>query len=201
MEYEDDKANPFTETASVSVPIKQEAKVDISSVQVMPENIEVGNEANVMFSIYNVGKTKLYNVNVKFEADSINGGDTFIGNLDPGATGNVDAYLSGQAATMDDGTVKIIISYEDEEGKEATIEESMTIFVNEPFYPEMYDDPMMMEGVYEEEKSFPWWGYAIIGAAAVSGVTAAVLVIRKKRLAKKVAQEEIELIDSLGDNE
>ena len=201
MEYEDDKANPFTETASVSVPIKQEAKVDISSVQVMPENIEVGNEANVMFSIYNVGKTKLYNVNVKFEADSINGGDTFIGNLDPGATGNVDAYLSGQAATMDDGTVKIIISYEDEEGKEATIEESMTIFVNEPFYPEMYDDPMMMEGVYEEEKSFPWWGYVIIGAAAVSGVTAAALVIRKKRLAKKVAQEEIELIDSLGDNE
>ncbi|MBR4138528.1 MAG: hypothetical protein IKT88_01025 [Lachnospiraceae bacterium] len=201
MEYEDGKANPFTETASVSVPIKQEAKVDISSVQVMPENIEVGNEANVMFSIYNVGKTKLYNVNVKFEADSINGGDTFIGNLDPGATGNVDAYLSGQAATMDDGTVKIIISYEDEEGKEATIEESMTIFVNEPFYPEMYDDSMMMEGVYEEEKSFPWWGYAIIGAAAVSGVTAAALVIRKKRLAKKVAQEEIELIDSLGDNE
>ena len=87
----------------------------------MPEAIEVGNEANVMFSIYNVGKTKLYNVSVKFEADSICGGDTFIGNMDPGATGNVDAYLAGQAATMDDGTVKIIISYEDEEGKTAII--------------------------------------------------------------------------------
>ena len=201
MEYEDDKANPFTETASVSVPIKQEAKVDISSIQVMPENIEIGNEANVMFSIYNVGKTKLYNVNVKFEADSISGGDTFIGNLDSGATGNIDAYLAGQSATMDDGTVKIVISYEDEEGKEATIEKTMNIFVNEPFYPEMYDDPMMMEGVYEEEKSFPWWGYAIIGVAVAGGATAVGLVIRKKKLAKKVAQEEIELIDSLEDNE
>ena len=201
MEYEDDKANPFTETASVSVPIKQEAKVDISTIQLMPDNIEIGNEANVMFSIYNVGKTRLYNVNVKFVADSVSGGDTFIGNLDSGATGNVDAYLTGQSATMDDGTVKIVISYEDEEGREATIEKTMTIFVNEPFYPEMYDDPMMMEGVYEEEKSFPWWGFALIGVAVAGGATAAGLVIRKKKLAKKVAQEEMELIDSLEDNE
>ena len=201
MEYEDNKANAFTETASVSVPIKQEAKVDLSSITLMPEAIEVGNEANVMFSIYNVGKTKLYNVSVKFEADSISGGDTFIGNMDPGATGNVDAYLAGQAATMDDGTVKIIISYEDEEGKTATIEESMTLFVNEPFYPEMFDDPMMMEGMAEEQKGFPWWGYALIGAVIVGGGAAAVLILKKKKKAKKLALEELELIESLEDNE
>ena len=201
MEYEDEKANSFTETASVSVPIKQEAKVVLSSIQVMPEGIEIGNEANVMFSIYNVGKTKLYNVNVKFVADSISGGDTFIGNMDPGATGNVDAYLAGQAATMDDGTVKILITYEDEEGKEAVIEKTMTLYVNEPFYPEMYDDPMMMEGAYEEEKSFPWWGYAIIGAALVGGSVAAALIIKKKKKAKKAAQEEMLLIESIEDHE
>ena len=200
MEYEDSKANPFTETASVSVPIKQEAKVDLSSIQAMPDAIDVGNEANVMFSIYNVGKTKLYNVNVKFVADSISGGDVFIGNMDPGATGNVDAYLMGQAATMDDGTVKIIISYEDEEGKEAAIEKTMTLFVNEPFYPDMMEDPMM-EGMEEQRSGFPWWGYVIIGVAVVGGAAAAVLIIRKKKKAKKLAQEEMELIDSLEDNE
>ena len=201
MEYEDSKANPFTETASVSVPIKQEAKVDLSSIQVMPEAIEVGNEANVMFSIYNVGKTKLYNVNVKFVADSISGGDTFLGNMDPGATGNVDAYLAGQAATMDDGTVKILITYEDEEGKEATIEKTMTLYVNEPFYPDMMEDPMMMEGMMEEQKLFPWWGFAIIGVAVAGAAAAAVFVIKKKKKAKKLAQEEMELIESLEDNE
>ena len=201
MEYEDSKANPFTETASVSVPIKQEAKVDLSSIQAMPEAIEVGNEANVMFSIYNVGKTKLYNVNVKFVADSISGGDTFLGNMEPGATGNVDAYLAGQAATMDDGTVKILITYEDEEGKEATIEKTMTLYVNEPFYPDMMEDPMMMEGMMEEQKSFPWWGFAIIGVAVAGAAVAAVLVIKKKKKAKKLAQEEMELIESLEDNE
>ena len=201
MEYEDSKANPFTETASVSVPIKQEAKVDLSSIQVMPEAIEIGREANVMFSIYNVGKTKLYNVNVKFVADSISGGETFIGNMDPGATGNVDAYLVGQTMTADDGTVKILIAYEDEEGKEAVIEKTMILFVNEPFYPEMYDDPMMMEGMEEEQKSFPWWGYAIIGAVVAGGAAAAVLVMKKKKKAKKLAEEEMELINSLEDNE
>ena len=201
MEYEDSKANPFTETASVSVPIKQEAKMDLSSIQAMPEAIEIGNEANVMFSIYNVGKTKLYNVNVKFVADSISGGDTFLGNMEPGATGNVDAYLAGQAATMDDGTVKILITYEDEEGKEATIEKTMTLYVNEPFYPDMMEDPMMMEGMMEEQKSFPWWGFAIIGVVVAGAAVAAVLVIKKKKKAKKLAQEEMELIESLEDNE
>ena len=121
--------------------------------------------------------------------------------MDPGATGNVDAYLVGQAMTADDGTVKILIAYEDEEGKEAVIEKTMTLFVNEPFYPEMYDDPMMMEGMEEEQKSFPWWGYAIIGAAVAGAAAAAVLVMKKKKKAKKLAEEEMELINSLEDNE
>ena len=202
MEYEDKDANSFSETASVSVPIKQEAKVDLSSITLMPESIEVGNEANVMFSIYNVGKTKLYNVNVKFQADSISGGDTFLGNIDPGATGNVDAYLAGQAATMDDGTVKILISYEDEEGKEAVIEETMTLFVMEPFYGDMMEDPMMMgDPMMEEATGFPWWGFALIGVAVCGGAAAAGLIIRKKKKAKKAAQEELELIDDLEDEE
>ena len=200
MEYEDNDANPFTETASVSVPIKQEAKVDVSSITVMPDAIEIGNEANVMFSIYNVGKTKLYNVNVKFDADSISGGDTFIGNMDPGATGNVDAYLAAQAATMDDGTVKIIIGYEDEEGKAATIEKTMTLFVNEPFYSDMMEDPMMMDGMEEEKAGLPWWGIALIAAAAVGAAITVVVVIKKKKKAKRLAQEEMELIEAIEDN-
>ena len=200
MEYEDSDANPFTETASVSIPIKQEAKVDLSSITLMPETIEIGNEANVMFSIYNVGKTKLYNVNVKFQADSISGGDTFLGNMDPGATGNVDAYLMGQAATMDDGTVKILITYEDEEGKEAVIEKTMSLYVAEPFYPEMYEDPMLMEGMEEESTGLAWWVYVLIGLVVVGGVVTAAVVMKKKKRVKAQAQEELDAAE-LADEE
>lgn len=201
MEYEDSDANPYTETASVSVPIKQEPKVDISSITLMPESVDIGNEANVMFSIYNVGKTKLYNVNVKFEADSISGGDTFIGNMDPGATGNVDAYVTAQAATMDDGTVKILITYENEEGKEETIEKTMTLFVSEPYYPDMMEDPMMMEGMEEEKAGFPWWGIVLIVLAVIIAAVVAVVVMKKKKRAKLQAQEELEVIEMLEDNQ
>lgn len=201
MEYEDSNANPFSETASVSVPIKQEAKVDISSISLMPESIEVGNEANVMFSIYNVGKTKLYNVNVKFEAESVSGGDTFLGNLEPGATGNIDAYLTGQMATVDDGTVKILITYEDEEGKQSVIEKTMTLYVNEPYYEE-FDDSMMGDPMeMEEQKGMPWWGIALIVIVIAAGAVTAFLVIRKKKKAKKLAQEEMELIEALEDSD
>lgn len=201
MEYEDSDANPYTETASVSVPIKQEPKIDISSVTLMPESVEIGNEANVMFSIYNVGKTKLYNVNVKFEADSVSGGDTFLGNMEPGATGNVDAYLTAQAATMDDGTVKILVTYENEEGKESTIEKTMTLFVSEPYFPEDMGDMGMMEEIEEQKAGLPWWGIALIAAAVIIAAVVAVIVVRKKKRAKLQAQQELEVVELLEDND
>lgn len=91
MNYEDENVNAYENTASVSIPVRQEARIDTSSIEVMPESIEVGSEANVMFSIYNIGKTQLYNTTVKFIGDSITGGETYLGNIAPGATGNVDA--------------------------------------------------------------------------------------------------------------
>mgnify|MGYP003291464457 CR=1 FL=1 len=195
MEYEDSDANSFTETASVSVPIKQEAKVDVSEISIMPEMIEIGNEANVMFSIYNVGKTKLYNVNVKFDAASVSGGDTFLGNIEMGATGNVDAYLTAQSATEDDGTVKILITYEDEEGKQSSIEKTMTLFVSEPYFEDMMMDDMMMEGMEEEGKGLSGW--LIGGIAAFAAIAGAVtfFVVRKKKRTKRQETEELELID------
>ena len=193
MDYEDESVNSYQNTASVSIPVRQEARVDISSVEVMPETLEVGGEANVMFSIYNIGKTKLYNTSVKFVADSVSGGDTYLGNIDPGATGNVDAYLTGAAATMDDGTVKIQITYEDESGEAATIEKEMTLFVNEMYIPDdmgMMDDGMMMD----EQGGFKLW-YVLVPLALILIAGAIFVVIRRKKK-KAHAQELLELEDT-----
>lgn len=193
MDYEDESVNSYENTASVSIPVRQEARVDISSVEVMPDSLEVGGEANVMFSIYNIGKTKLYNVSVKFVADSVSGGDTYLGNIDPGATGNVDAYLTGAAATMDDGTVKIQITYEDESGEAATIEKEMTLFVNEMYIPDdmgMMDDGMMVE----EQGGFRIW-YVLVPLALLLIAGAVFVVIRRKKK-KAHAEELLELEDT-----
>lgn len=196
MNYEDESVHPYENTASVSIPVRQEARVDISSIDVMPEFIEVGSEANVMFSLYNIGKTRLYNTSVKFVADSVSGGDAYLGNVDPGATSNVDVYLSGAAATMDDGLVKIEITFEDEAGEKTTIEKEMTLFVNEMMYPDdmdMMDDGMMDEGM-EPQGGFRIW-YVILPLVLIAAAVVAVVVIRKKK--KKKEQELLEE-DDLG---
>ena len=127
MSYEDEHVNAYTNKASVSIPVKQEARIDMSQPEVTPSSIDVGSEANVMFSIYNLGKTKLYNVSVKTDSEFFSGGDSFVGNLDSGATGSVDMYLTGEAATTDDGTVKLQITYEDETGEATVMEHQLPL--------------------------------------------------------------------------
>ena len=49
MNYEDTDKNPYEATASVSVPVKQQDKLEISTPEIMPESIDVGSQANIMF--------------------------------------------------------------------------------------------------------------------------------------------------------
>lgn len=194
MSYEDEHVNSYTNTTSVSIPVKQEARVDISEPEVMPPNIEVGGESNIMFSIYNMGKTKLYNVQVKTAADSVSGGDAFVGNLDPGATGSVDIYVMGQAATMDDGTVTLQISYEDETGEATVIEKTITLFVNEPMMDDFTGDDMMMDEM-PQEGGGPMKYILTIAAVLVVAAAAAAVVFFKRKKKKARQQLEADLID------
>ena len=200
MNYEDENVNAYENTASVSIPVRQEARIDTSSIEVMPESIEVGSEANVMFSIYNIGKTQLYNTTVKFIGDSITGGETYLGNIAPGATGNVDAYLSGAAATMDDGVIKIEITFEDEAGEATTVEKEMNLFVTEPYYPEM-DMDMMADPMADQGGGFKIW-YVLVPLALIIAVAAVIVVILKKKKKKaQAAQELADLDEELDDLE
>lgn len=196
MKYDAGTVFDLTDKASVSIPISQESRFDTSIPEVVPDNIDVGSQSNVMFSIYNTGKTTLYNVQVKFVADSIAEASAFVGNLQSGNTGNVDVMLVGAAPTMDDGTVKLEISYEDDAGNVTVTEKEITLFVNEAFMDDMMmggdmmmGDDMMMGG--EEGGGKPKTGL-IVGIAATVIVAAAAgfgvfLRLRKK---KKAALEE-----------
>ena len=197
MNYEDESVNAYENTASVSIPVRQEARIDTSSVEVTPQSIEVGGEANVSFSLYNIGKTKLYNASVKFQADSVTGGDTYLGNIDPGATGSVDAYLSGAAATTDDGKVKILITFEDESGEKTTIEKEMELYVTEmmDYDDGMTDDGMMDDGS-QSQSGFKIW-YVLIPLVLVLAAVVAVIVIRKKKAKKAAALLDAEDLDGL----
>lgn len=186
--YEDSEKNPYTMSSNISIPIKQEARIDSGEVEIVPESIEVGNQSNIMFPVYNKGKTTLYNVQVDFIGDSVEGGSTFLGKLEPGATGNVDAMVTGIAATTDDGIIIARISYEDEAGNVSYIEKEITLFVMEPYYPEDdfgYDDGFYIEDGFEEEQGGGgvFWKPIVIAiiVLAVVGVIVWRVIARKRR--------------------
>lgn len=193
MKYEDDKNNPYEAENSVSIPVTQESKFTVSTFEVSPESVEVGGEGYLAFNVYNTGKTILYNTRVEVRGDSINDGDAFIGNLDSGATGNVEVVLIGKQATTDDGKLKVTVFYEDDTGAEFSQDFDATFFVNEM----MMDDAMGDYGDYAEEipveKPFPTG--ATIAIAAVAAVAVAAVIIVLVRRARKKKKQELELED------
>ena len=203
MSYEDEHVNAYTNKTSVSIPVKQEARVDISEPEVMPSSIEVGSESNIMFNIYNMGKTKLYNVQVKTESDTVSGGDAFIGNLDSGATGSVDIYVIGQSATMAEGLIRLQISYEDETGASTVIEKEVSLFVNESMMEDFTGDDMMMgdDSMLDEAGTGSTGTYAavVVGVIVIAGIIGAVIYMKRKKKKEQQSLEE-DILDLDDDN-
>ncbi len=195
MKYDAKDAVDLTDTASVSIPILQEQRCETGDAEVMPSDITVGGQTNIMFDVYNTGKTTLYNVWVKFEGDSITGGDSFLGTIASGATGSVDAMVTGAAATMDDGKIKAMISYENESGVVTTIEKELELFVSEEMM-EDFSDPMFgMEGemgMEELEGSGGAEKFILPVVLVVIVLIAAAVVFLRIRKKKKKEQEEME---------
>jgi len=194
MKYDAKDAVDLTDTASVSIPIYQEQRCETGDAEVTPSDITVGSQSNIMFDVYNTGKTTLYNVWVKFQGDSISGGDSFLGTIASGETGSVDAMVTGAAATMDDGKIKALISYENESGVVTTIEKELELFVSEEMM-EDFSDPMAgMEGemgMEEMEGGGPKKFILPIVLVVIVLIVAAVLFLRIRKKKKK-EQEELE---------
>ncbi len=196
MDYEDKDANSYSQNANVSIPIYQEAKYDIGGMEILPSSIATYEQANIMFSIYNTGKTTLYNMQVKFDQDVVSGGDVFLGKLEPGATANVDTMVMG--LMPNEGIITAHISYEDESGNVTTIDKEIELYIYEMVYDDSYmgddfyyEDPFFTEE--EPEKDNNKMIYIIAGiAAGVIVIALIVLIVLKKRSKKKKMLQELE---------
>lgn len=194
MQYEDEECKEYTDTAKVSIPIKQEAKLDTGTFEVMPNSIAVGEQSNVMFSVFNTGKTTLYNVKVSYESDTVESGITYLGNIAPGATGNVDSMVTGIAPDMGEGIVKAVVTYEDEAGNPTRYEKDFSLYVYEMTFEEEPMDVYPTEPV-EEEKGLPMIAViGIIGLVVIVIIAVVVVIIMKKKKAKK-QKEDLDLLD------
>lgn len=188
MIYEDSNASQYEGSSSLAIPVYQAARFDFSEIELSPPSIEVGQEANLMCSLYNTGRVKLYNVKVKFVGDGISGNDVFVGNLDSGATGTIDGMLAGEAEIMPGTKCKMVVTYEDESGNPSSTEKEFELQVTAPMEMDMSGMEMMGE-MPAEEKKFPVIPVAV-GAVILLIVIASVVLIRRRKKKRALAEEE-----------
>lgn len=190
MKYEDADYNGVEASSSLSIPVKQDARFEFSEIEVNPQMISVDEEANVMCNLYNLGRIKLYNVKATFEGACIEKEDVFIGNVDSGTQASIDAMLKGVKETGGPAAVKMIMSYENEEGEVFTEEKEITLEVAQ-LEDEIMEE-MPMEGE-EAGKSFPL--FIVVGALVVVAAVVSVIIIRRKK--RKGIIEEEDLLNEL----
>ena len=179
MKYEDGNATQFEGESSLAIPVTQEARFEFSEIQIMPDTVAVYEEANITCNLYNLGRVKMYNVKAKFEGDAIEGEEQFIGNLESGATGTIDGIVTAVAESYDESNCKLVLTYEDDSGKEYSVEQPFTMTITSEMEPA---DMEMMTDIPEDTGSPVGLIVAVIvGVAAVAAVVTAVLLKRRKK--------------------
>ena len=191
-QYDSTEFKNAKEAVKIAVGLKQEARLNTGTIEVMPDAISVGEESNVMFSINNTGKVMLYNVNAVFEADSIQKNECYVGNIEPGKSGNVDTMINGIAPTTDDGKVKLSITYEDENGKVSTVEKEIQLMVNEDqsMDESNVDDTWSSDDVQPEPSTTDKLKHLAIPVGIVGVVLAAVILVVIRRKKKKAGMDD-----------
>ena len=194
MKYEDSQAAQIDSSSSISIPVKQDARFEFSEFEISPQTIEVGGEANVMCSLYNLGRIKLYNAKARFEGNGIKKQEIFIGNVDAGATGSIDAMLQGEKVTNGNSKITMTLSYEDESGNISETTKDFELEVTEA----VDDSDMYMNtdgDVDAGSSGFPVVPVVVV-IVIIAGAVAAVVFVKKKKK-KQMLNEEEELLDEL----
>ncbi len=200
MKYEDSGAAQYEAQSSLAIPIRQEARFEFSKMQIAPDTVSVGEEANISCSLYNLGRVKMYNVKARFEGKMIDTQKQFIGNLDAGATGTIDAIVTAKKATKGSEECKLVLTYEDDAGNVSTSEQKFKMTVLEETAVE--DTGMMPEAVPEESGNPVGLAAAVLAviAAAAAG-TVAVIKHRKKKIRESEEEEMFDEVERFTEDE
>lgn len=194
MKYEDKSAAQYEAQSSLAIPVIQDARFEFSKIEIAPETVAVGEEANISCSLYNLGRVKMYNVKARFEGKMIESNEQFIGNLDSGATGMIDAIVTAKEETTDNTECKLILTYEDDAGNVSTAEEKFDLTVMP-----MSDsgDLGAMADIPEEQGGLPIGMILAAAVVVIAAVAVAIVLIMKRKKAKRLEAEEEELFDEV----
>ncbi|MEO7589087.1 MAG: hypothetical protein ABIS84_13800 [Arachnia sp.] len=195
VEYEDTVANAYQSQEMVSVAVNQGIRADTSAPQVIPEAIEVGQDASVTFNIHNQGKTKLYNAKAVIkDGQPVSGEDMFIGTIEPGTSGAVDMLVHADEEMTD--PLVLEITYENVDGKVTALSKEVPLSV---MPMNMGEEVPMEEFPPDQGMAIPWLPIIIGLALLVLLVVAIILLVGRSRR-RRHEQQDAESLAMIGDD-
>ena len=184
IEYEDASNNAaLTAEETIAVVVRQRARAETGAMQVLPSQVSVGQDANISFTVQNQGKVRLFNTRVRVkDGQAVTGNEIFVGNVEPGASANVDLMVHAEQATTH--PIILEISYEDSAGVATTIEREVTLEIIDL----ETEQTMEPEPQPEEGGGLGIVPLLLLGLLVIGGIVAA-YVVRERRRARR--EEEL----------
>lgn len=181
MSYEDTAGNAYTATDVISIPVMQETRLVVDDI-IAPPELYAGTQNGVSVEFYNMGKTKLNNLQITAEGnfDTMESNRYFVGNMGSGSSDSYDFSFIPRAIGSMAG--KIIFTYEDASGDSQQIEKEFSF--------EIMDMPVWEEEPIPTEEDLgggiPWLP---IGIGTVLSAVAAGVVVHRIRHKRKMHRE------------
>ena len=192
FDYEDEQGNPYTAQEIIGIPVYQPSRFEVSEIS-MPSEVYMGDRVYLNFSLYNLGKTDLYNVKLSVQGDfAADPMSTYFGNFTPGYMEWCEISLIPMELGMGKG--KIVVEYETTSGELMSYEKEFSLNVIEM---PMMDPGFPVDGPgYPMEPGMDWeeeggggffssvWFYIILGVVVV-GIVVTIIVVRKRKKNKE----------------
>ncbi len=172
----------FEEKASISVPVLQKARVRIND-PVIYDDPWVGSSVSAGVTLYNLGKSTLYNCMVDIVGDNVTLEESYFGgNIAPGATMRADLNITPEVSG--EVEAKVRVTYEDINGNqtEELLPLKMTVNADDQgAVASPGDGGMAVPGDKPAGANIGWIFWVLGGIAAVTGLVFLGIKLKKKR--------------------